>query len=243
MLIINADDWGRSRQETDTALDCIRNRRVTSVSAMVFMSDSIRAAELARENNVDAGLHLNLNETYSGEAVSPKIKAAHKRVCRFLKKSKFAILIYHPLLRNDFRNVFQSQWDEFVRLFGKTPSHVDGHQHRHLAANMLFGNIIPEGQAVRRNFSFFPGEKSGLNRAYRAWVDRRVSRRYRLTDYLFNLAQYMQEGKMVRLLDLAKSASVELETHPCKDVERSFLKSENFGRLLESVKLAPYSAL
>jgi predicted glycoside hydrolase/deacetylase ChbG (UPF0249 family) len=243
MLIINADDWGRSREETDAALVCVRNQRVTSVSAMVFMADSERAAGLAREHDVDAGLHLNLNEAYSGEVSSPNAKTAHARVCRFMKRSKFAVLIYNPLLRASFRDVFQSQWDEFVRLFGKTPSHVDGHQHRHLAANILFDDIIPVGLAVRRNFTFAPGEKSGLNRAYRGWVDRWLARRYRLTDHLFNLAQCMQEAKINRLLDLARITSVEMETHPCKDAERAFLSSDSFWRLLQTVKTAPYAAL
>ncbi len=35
MLIINADDFGRSAAETDAALRCYRTARLTSVSAMV----------------------------------------------------------------------------------------------------------------------------------------------------------------------------------------------------------------
>ena len=56
MLIINADDWGRSVAETDAAFQCYTKGRVTSVSAMVFMADSERAAELAKENELDGGL-------------------------------------------------------------------------------------------------------------------------------------------------------------------------------------------
>jgi predicted glycoside hydrolase/deacetylase ChbG (UPF0249 family) len=48
VLIINADDWGRSPAETDAALDCFSNGRITSVTAMVFMADSKRAADLAK---------------------------------------------------------------------------------------------------------------------------------------------------------------------------------------------------
>ena len=44
MLTVNADDWGRSRAETDAALQCHGKKRITSVSAMVFMEDSERAA-------------------------------------------------------------------------------------------------------------------------------------------------------------------------------------------------------
>ena len=62
MLIINADDWGRSRAETDAALRCYQGGRITSVSAMVFMADSERASELAKENELDMGLHLSFSE-------------------------------------------------------------------------------------------------------------------------------------------------------------------------------------
>ena len=65
MLIINADDWGRSVAETDAALKCFRERRITSVSAMVFMGDSERAAELAKENKLDVGLHLNFTDRFT----------------------------------------------------------------------------------------------------------------------------------------------------------------------------------
>jgi predicted glycoside hydrolase/deacetylase ChbG (UPF0249 family) len=46
MLIVNADDWGRNRDATDRSLECHRNGRITTVSAMVFMEDSERAADL-----------------------------------------------------------------------------------------------------------------------------------------------------------------------------------------------------
>ena len=54
MLIINADDFGRSVGETNAALECYIAGRITSVSAMVFMADSERAAELALSRRSDA---------------------------------------------------------------------------------------------------------------------------------------------------------------------------------------------
>src|SRR5437588_744942 len=124
MIIINADDWGRSKPETDAALSCFQKGRVTSVTAMVFMQDSERAAELAKENGVDAGLHLNLSQIYDGIVQSAKVADPQTRIARFLTKSKYALFIYHPGLRKDFRDVYQSQVDEFTRLYGKVPSHV-----------------------------------------------------------------------------------------------------------------------
>ena len=64
MIIVNADDWGRSRSDTDAALACYKEERITSVSAMVFMEDSARAAELAKEMGIDVGLHINLTQPF-----------------------------------------------------------------------------------------------------------------------------------------------------------------------------------
>jgi predicted glycoside hydrolase/deacetylase ChbG (UPF0249 family) len=61
VLIINAR-LGRSVAETDAAFKCYRGGRITCVSAMVFMHDSGRAAELAKANELDVGFHLNFSE-------------------------------------------------------------------------------------------------------------------------------------------------------------------------------------
>lgn len=59
MIIVNADDWGSSPIETNAALACYREERISSVSAMVFMEDSVRASALAKETGIDTGLHIN----------------------------------------------------------------------------------------------------------------------------------------------------------------------------------------
>ena len=70
MLIINADDFGR-RSRRQMRLSVLHEQaRITSVSAMVFMADSERAAELAKENELDVGLHLNFTERFTGVHVA-----------------------------------------------------------------------------------------------------------------------------------------------------------------------------
>jgi predicted glycoside hydrolase/deacetylase ChbG (UPF0249 family) len=88
MLIINADDWGRSVVETDAALRCFREKRITSVSAMVFMAGSEQAAELAKENEVDAGLHLNFSEVFTGKNSSGTLREFHGRLVSYLRRNK-----------------------------------------------------------------------------------------------------------------------------------------------------------
>ena len=55
MIIVNADDWGRDAVTTDRSLECVLRGAVSSVSAMMFMEDSERAAALAGEHGVDDG--------------------------------------------------------------------------------------------------------------------------------------------------------------------------------------------
>src|SRR4051812_41107581 len=127
MIIINADDLGRSEAETEAALACYAEGRITSTSAMVFMEDSERGAARAKECGIGVGLHLNFSQRYTGRAPA-RLADAQSRIVRFMTASKYAVLLYHPGLRNDFRDVVLSQRDEFLRLYGQAPSHIDGHQ-------------------------------------------------------------------------------------------------------------------
>jgi len=232
MLIINADDWGRSVAETDAALRCFKQQRITTVSAMVYMEDSERGAALAAEHELSVGLHLNFSQQFGASNCGAKLRDCHNRIVRFLKGNKYAQLLYNPFLANAFSYSFRAQWDEFVRLYGKIPAHVDGHHHMHLCANMLLSKLIPAGIRVRRNFSFWPGEKSWLNRFYRQAVDRRLARRYKITDYFFDLTTSLEQGNLDRVARLAQSSTVELMTHPVSSREQDFLLSDQFGEML-----------
>jgi chitin disaccharide deacetylase len=241
MLIINADDWGRSEAETDVALRCYRESRITSASAMVFMKDSSRAAEAANENQVNVGLHLNFSEAFTDNRCPGKLKDYHGSIVRFLTRNKYSQLLYNPFLRKAFAYSYAAQAEEFVRLFGKAPSHVDGHHHMHLCGNVLLSEIIPAGMRMRRNFSFWSGEKSTLNRTYRALVDRWLSRRYKLADYFFDLSQSIRENRIDRVITLAKSRKVELMTHPIVQMESDYLTSDQFGLMLQRVEVGGYA--
>jgi predicted glycoside hydrolase/deacetylase ChbG (UPF0249 family) len=240
LLIVNADDWGGWKTATDAALTCSQEGRITSVSAMVFMDDSERAAELARSHAVDAGLHLNFNQDFTSAACSPVLKDRQSRTRGFLRKGRYAQLIYNPLLKGDFEYCYRAQLDEFQRLYGAPPSHFDGHQHMHLCANMLAGGYIPAGAKIRRNFSFDSSDKSFLNRWYRRWVDGRLSRRYLMTDYFFSLAQGIQWDRMSRISKLAKTEAVELMTHPEKAPEFAWLMGEDFLKEMGSLRKLSY---
>jgi chitin disaccharide deacetylase len=243
MLIVNADDLGRCPVATDRILDCHAKNRITSASAMVFMEDSERAAALAKASRLDLGLHINFTESFTGPSVPQSLRDKHERIRKFLRSSKYSLLIYNPFLRTAFREVFQAQADEFVRLYGHSPSRMDGHQHMHLSTNMLLDWILPDGMTVRRSFSFSAGEKSFFNRWYRKMVDRRLARRHRLADFFFAISQQMQVPRLQRVIELAKAANVELMTHPEVNAEFDYLQSDGYARAISGVTLGTYASL
>ena len=212
-----------------------------SVSAMVFMEDSERATELAKETQLDVGLHLNFAEALTGKNYPAELGEYHGRIIRYLMRNKYAQLIYNPFLQKEFTYSYQAQAREFARLFGRLPSHIDGHHHMHLCGNILMSNTIPAGMKMRRNFSFWPGEKSWLNRTYRALVDRWLSRRYQLPDYFFDLTQCIQQKKLDRVTALAKSSNVELMTHPRVPMESEYLMSDQFQAALQGLKIGGFA--
>ena len=238
MLNVNADDYGRSRDETDTVLACYEKARITSTSAMVFMSDSERAAELSKSTDIPVGLHLNLSESFTAKNVPPALRKQHDRVCRFLKSNKYTLILYNPILSRDFSAVVKEQYVEFRRLFGHEPSHIDGHQHMHLATNVLLQRLLTPGVKVRRSFSFESGQKSRLNRWYRRCVDKELARHHPQSDYFFSLSHHLSVDRAEKIATLARNREVELMVHTAINREFDFLMSDDFPRILGSTKTA-----
>ena len=237
-LIVNADDWGRNHETTERIYECVLRGRVSSVSAMVFMEDSDRAATVARERAIDAGLHLNLTTVFSASRCSSSLAQRQQELAKHLRRHRLSQVMFHPALTRSFEYVVSAQLDEFARLYGALPERIDGHHHMHLCSNVLLGKLLPAGTMVRRNFSFQPGEKSLYNRLYRRIVDRKLARRHRLTDYFFSLAPLDPPGRLQRIFSLARQSVVEVETHPVNADEYGFLIGDDILRWTEDRPIA-----
>lgn len=237
-VILNADDWGRDAETTTRTLSCWQHEALSSVSAMVFMEDSSRAADLARQFGVDTGLHLNFTLRFTAQQSPAGLMEHQERIAHFLRAHRLAPILYNPLLTASFQYVVAAQLEEFERLYGHRPNRIDGHHHMHLCANVVSGNLLPSGIIVRRNLSFRAGEKGFANRTYRQWQDRKLSRRYRLTDFFFDLKPLDLVGRLEAIFALAHQSSVEIETHPVHDDEFEFLMGAEFKHRLGEITVA-----
>jgi predicted glycoside hydrolase/deacetylase ChbG (UPF0249 family) len=238
-LIINADDWGRNREATDRTHECFLGKAISSVSAMVHMEDSERGAELALGSALDAGLHLNLTTPFSAGCVPAELRRHHERVIGYLRRHRFAQVLFHAGLHRSFQYVVAAQCDEFRRLYQKDPNRIDGHHHMHLCANVLLAGLLPEGTIARRNFSFRPSQKNVFNRLYRRGVDSILARRHRLTDFFFSLPPFDPRSRLEQIFSLARRSVVEVETHPVNLDEYRFLSGGEVFAWTGGIPVAP----
>ena len=242
-LIVNADDWGRDHENTERTLECVRRGTVSSVSAMVFMEDSVRAATIAGDRRIDTGLHLNFTTPFSAPGVPARLSEHQGRVARYLGRHRLAQVVFHPGLAGSFKYVAAAQIGEFIRLYGSEPGRIDGHHHMHLCANVLLAKLLPKGTIVRRNFSFRPGDKSYGNRLYRRMVDATLAKRHSLADYFFSLPPLEPEERLDRILSLSDNFVVEVETHPVNELEYQFLTGDGVTRWTKGSPIASRFAL
>jgi len=236
-LIVNADDWGRDQETTQRMFECVRLGAVSSVSAMVFMQDSERAAGMAREHGIDAGLHLNFTGPFSA-ANSPSRLLEHQRsVAKYLAGNPFARGIYNPLLGGSFKYLVAAQIEEFTHLYGVEPQRVDGHHHMHLSANVLLGGLLPPGIIARRHFSHESREKALRHRVFRGFTDAILTRRFRVADFFFSLPPLVP-ARLHQIFSLAGRSVVEVETHPVNPDEYRFLTEGELFRLAGNSPIA-----
>ncbi len=243
LLIINADDWGRDRETTERTLDCVFRGAVSSVSAMVFMEDSERAAAIAREQGIEAALHLNFTTPFSAPGCPTRLVERQRELVAYLRRHPLARAVFHPGLVRSFEYVVTVQLDEFRRLYRSDPERIDGHHHMHLCANVLFQRLLPPGTIVRRYFSFEPGEKRFRNSLYRQFTRLMLARRHRTTDSFFSLSPLEPPARLQRIFSLASKYVVEVETHPINPDEYGFLAGGEIFRQIGDSRIAPPSVV
>ena len=243
LLIVNADDWGRDRETTERTLECFSQGAVSSVSAMVFMEDSERAAAIAQERGIDTGLHLNLTTPFAAPNCPARLIERQRELAGHLLRHRLGPSAIAVPLHTDDALAVAAQRQEFSRLYGAEPQRVDGHHHMHLCANVLLGGLLPPGTLVRRNFSFQRGEKSFFNRCYRHVVDRILARQHRVVDFFFSLAPVEPASRLLRIFSLARRFAVEIETHPVQPEEYRFLTGGAIFRFAHKARIVPASAL
>lgn len=213
LLIINADDLGGSLEASTAIERCFDAGAITSSTLMVHMADSERAAKLARDKSWPIGLHLNLTQAFDDPEVTPHKRERHDRVVTYFGKGLRRRRLWTEWrlkMRQLVAEEMAAQLDEFERIVGAPPTHIDSHHHVHTATVVLesLGRDLP----VRRTAS-----RRG----------RAIARKFNSTNYFMSFAN-LDVADLERAAGRAETKSVELMVHPSFAEELPVLLSEEW---------------
>jgi predicted glycoside hydrolase/deacetylase ChbG (UPF0249 family) len=114
VLIVSADDFGRSPGVNEGVIRCHTDGIVTSAGLMVRWPAAEDAAGYARGAKLSVGLHLDLGEwEYSAGEWTARYEVLADETPEAVERE------------------LREQLERFQRLMGTTPTHLDSHQHVH----------------------------------------------------------------------------------------------------------------
>ncbi len=241
LLIINADDFGGNRLATDRIVECLAAGSVTSTSAMVYMSDSARAGEIGRSRELPIGLHLNVTQEFEDPAAPAPVRERQAQLVRYFAGRRLRRFTFNPKINRSARRCVEDQLEQFRALFGREPTHIDGHNHGHLSPTVLLA--LPRGVPARTGQSGGRGGPGALaHLARQAWIARRQG----TTDHFLaidRLGLSPTDGAIAQMLELADHASLEIMVHPDRDKDFTLLMSGAWMRALQGRRLGSFAQL
>ncbi len=124
-LIVNADDYGLTAGVSRGILDAHRRGIVTSTTLLVNRPVDPALIEALESSGLGVGLHMNLT---LGPPVAPATRVASlvDGEGRFVRDAREAARRARP---DEARIELGMQIDEFRRIMGRFPTHLDSHHH------------------------------------------------------------------------------------------------------------------
>jgi predicted glycoside hydrolase/deacetylase ChbG (UPF0249 family) len=244
LLIVTANDWGGEIRATDGIAACFRGSRITGATAMVYMADSKRASDLAREEGLSLGLHLNLTQPFDDPATPRPVQERQRRLLGHFARLRLRRWTYRPFLRSSVASAIADQLEAFRSLYGAEPTHIDGHEHVHICPEVLLSRALPRGTPIRTAHGWRSGVGPGdIARRLR---QRAIARRFATTDYFFSVRSLVPRFGGTGLqaaLELSDRASVEVMTHPAVSDELEYLLSDAWSDALRGRRLGTFTDL
>jgi chitin disaccharide deacetylase len=237
MLIVNADDFGAGRNVTDPILEMLAAGVVSSTSAMVWMSDTARAASLARERSAPVGLHLNFTFPFNATAVPPPVRERQLRLTKIFGRESWRGDSHANPDRQLLVDAIEDQLACFCETFGR-PTHIDGHHHVHTHPAVL--EHLPRDLPIRPVLSV-PSREN----ASREERNRQLRRRFLSPEmcFAFEDVHPLLGGAGLEALEHARRHSLEIMVHPKQEHERAALMSAQWREALSALTVGSYADL
>jgi len=238
-LIVNADDFGLSREVNAAVVRAHREGILTSASLMVAEAHRDEAISLAHEHpQLDVGLHAVVCR---GRSVLPpaEIAPAVDALGRFPDNAVLAGLrwFFDQHLRAKLEAELRAQVEKHLELVGYL-NHIDGHLNFHVhpvVADILIGLAVEYQVAclrmprervlttlrLRRDHAARKAVEAVIFRALSSRTRRLMRKRgLKSTDSLFGLHQsgHLDEDYIVAIIHRLREGSTELYFHPAMDI-------------------------
>nr|WP_318381929.1 chitin disaccharide deacetylase [uncultured Enterobacter sp.] len=127
LLIVNADDFGLSKGQNYGILDACRHGVVTSTTAMMNAGAIEHAAGLSKTlPELAVGMHfvLTLGEPLTAMPTLTRGGQLGKWIWQLAEEGALA--------PDEITRELESQYQRFITLFGRKPTHIDSHHHVHM---------------------------------------------------------------------------------------------------------------
>jgi chitin disaccharide deacetylase len=233
VLIVNADDMGASPSTTDPVIECFDEGVISSATAMVWMSDSARAAELAGDRGLPLGLHLNLTLPFADEQAPDDVRQRQLSLTQAFNGGDSASQRSARPADGVIEAAVQDQLDRFRTQFGE-PTHIDGHHHVHLNPRVL--EHLPRSLPIR------PPLAGAANPGFgQRWLLRRFSTP--ATCIPFEHVHPAIGGSQRATLGRAVDTTIEVMAHPADPRQRNALLSRTWREMLAGFQICSYREL
>ncbi|WP_227734249.1 chitin disaccharide deacetylase [Yersinia proxima] len=128
LLIVNADDFGLCKGQSYGIIEAFRHGIVSSTTAMMNCADIYHAAELSKQHPaLPVGMHFVLTYGRPLTAMPSLVDASGE-----LGKWLWARAEADELNLDEITQELTAQFNKFVAVFGRPPTHIDSHHHVHM---------------------------------------------------------------------------------------------------------------
>jgi chitin disaccharide deacetylase len=238
VLIVNADDYGASPSATDPIVAAYGEGLISSATAMVWMSDSERAAQLARDRGMPLGLHLNFTLAFRDKRGPARVRDLQEELTHVFSASSWS---EDGVARHQqdprIREAVADQLAAFRAVYGE-PTHIDGHHHVHVHPAVLA--CLPPELPIRPVLHT-PAEIAGRPTPR----DRMLHKLFRSADacVAFQHVHPAFGGAGLQLLEFARKQTLEVMVHPQLEQEQLALRTPEWVDAMSCTQLGSYRDL
>lgn len=248
-FIINADDYGTSKQVNEGISSLFKKRIISRTTMIVnYKQNSESSIKMAIENGFInfVGLHINI---YDGEPLTNNImscpdfvtngvfnhkyRSSYKRFVLFSKKTKEALA-----------NEFDAQFKLFKKLTGASCSfHFDSHHHIHTEPAIwrilkrVAKNNGFKSTRISQNIFSKDYKRNVLKNIYKYFFNKSVKRHFVSTEYFCSAHDFLNQRKAKKI----KNCTVEIMCHPVFTHDKHFVNELEFDEICRISSMAKES--